>query len=139
MEEGAPDEPGLLPTFGLSLPIPLFNRNGGAVAAARAEADRTAAELAGARRDAELAVATASRGRDLARSRLAVDRQALESAERVARLSVTAYEEGAYPLASVLEAQRSARDAQRQVLEDVVALRTASAALALARATGVQP
>ena len=87
-ENGLPpgEEQGLLPTFGLSLPIPIFNRNRGAVHAAEAEAERTAAELEGARRAAALAVSRAAHEYDLAAARLGADRQALESAARVAEL-----------------------------------------------------
>ena len=139
-EEGDPsgDETGVLPTVGVSIPIPLFHGQGAAVAAARAEAERAAAELARARREARLAVAVAERERELARARLEADRTALESARRVARLSLTAYREGAYALATVLEAQRSAREAERQVLDDIASLRTADAGLLLAR-LGARP
>ncbi len=132
-------EPGILPTFGVSVPIPLFNRGGGEVDAAKAEAARADASLARARRDAALAISQARHEQSLAAARLEEDRAALVSARRVARLSLSAYREGAYPLASVLEAQRSAREAERQVLDDVAALSTANAALALARLGGVMP
>lgn len=132
-------EPGALPTLGLGIPLPLFNRDGGAVAEARAEAERAEASLAEARREATLALAVADRQRALAAVRLDTDRDALESAGRVASLALTAYREGAYTLASVLEAQRNAREAERRVLEDVAMLRTADAALTLARHAGVRP
>ena len=141
IEQGDPsgDATGLLPTVGVSIPLPLFHRNGGAVAAARADADRAAAELAQAKLDAALAVALAERARAVAQARLAADRSALAGASRVATLSLTAYREGAFPLAAVLDAQRSAWDAGRQVLEDIATLRTAEAAVALARFGGVRP
>ena len=40
-----PDQPGLLPTFGVGLGLPLFDRNRGAIAQAEAERVRAAAEL----------------------------------------------------------------------------------------------
>lgn len=141
VEQGNPagETSALLPTVGVSIPLPLFNRNGGGVAAARAAADRAAAELAQARLDASLAVAVAERERALARARLTADRTALVSAQRVALLSLSAYREGAFPLAAVLDAQRSAWATARQVVEDIAALRTADAAVALARFGGVRP
>ncbi|HEX4599779.1 MAG TPA: TolC family protein, partial [Gemmatimonadales bacterium] len=47
--------PGLLPTFGLALTLPLFNQNGGAVAEARAARDRAAAALDQVQREAQAA------------------------------------------------------------------------------------
>jgi len=140
-ETGVPagDEPALLPTVGISIPLPIFHRYGGEIAAARAETQRAAAELAEARREAALALARAARERELAGVRLQEDRAALASAQRVAQLSLAAYREGATPLATALEALRSAREAERQVLEDAASLRIADAALALARLGGVRP
>jgi cobalt-zinc-cadmium efflux system outer membrane protein len=135
-EKGDPSEPGILPTFGITLPIPIFSRGGAEVAAARAAAARATAELAAVRRETELAHATAAREAELARARIEIDRATLAAAEKVAALSLTAYREGAYPLATVLEAQRSARDALRQYLTDLVAGRSAEAALALALGAG---
>jgi cobalt-zinc-cadmium efflux system outer membrane protein len=135
-EQGDPSEPGLLPTLGISIPIPLFNHGGAEVAQARAAADRARAELALAERATALALATAARERDVATARLAVDREMVASAQRVATLSTTAYREGAYPLATVLEAQRNARDARRQYLEDLIASRVAEAAYRLATTAG---
>jgi cobalt-zinc-cadmium efflux system outer membrane protein len=135
-EQGDPDEPGLLPTFGVSIPIPLFGRGGAEVAQARADADRARAELAVVERETALALATASREREMAAARLAVDRAMVRDAERVAALSLTAYREGAYPLATVLEARRNARDAQRRYLQDLMTSRSAEAAYRLATTAG---
>ncbi|NJD11995.1 MAG: TolC family protein, partial [Gemmatimonadetes bacterium] len=141
VEKGDPagESSGLLPMIGVSLPLPIFHRNGGAVGAARAAADRAAAELAQARRDAALAVAVAERERAVTQARLAADRTALASAQRVATRSLAAYREGAFSLSAVLDAQRSAWEAARQVLEDIAAFRSAEAAVALARFVGVRP
>ena len=121
------------------MPLPIFSRGGAQVAQARAAAARAQAELATVRRETELALATATRERELARARLEIDRAMVAAAEKVATLSLTAYREGAYPLATVLEAQRSARDALRQYLDDLVAGQTAEAALALALSAGGPP
>jgi outer membrane protein TolC len=60
----------------------------------------------------------------------------VRDAQRVATLSLTAYREGAYPLATVLEAQRNARDAMRQYLQDLMTSRSAEAAYRLATTAG---
>src|SRR5689334_23484577 len=55
-ETGDPSgsEPGILPTFGLSLPLPLFNRNRGPIAQLEAERQRARAELRSEEHTSEL-------------------------------------------------------------------------------------
>jgi hypothetical protein len=48
-----------------------------------------------------------------------LDRELLQSANRVASMSVRGYREGAFPIANVLEAQKSARDVLRQYVDDL--------------------
>jgi cobalt-zinc-cadmium efflux system outer membrane protein len=124
-------EPGILPTFGVSIPLPLFSQGQGAVAVAQAERDRARVELAAAERESAALVARARRDLAAASQRVARDRQLVETANRVARLSVQAYVEGAYPLTTVLEAQRNARDTLADLIDDLVAANTAAAALRL--------
>jgi outer membrane protein TolC len=50
----------------------------------------------------------------------------LDASNRVASLSLLGYREGAYPLPNVLEAQRTARGAQTQYVDDVAAARNAA-------------
>jgi outer membrane protein TolC len=59
------------------------------------------------------------------------------TADRVARLSLRAYAEGAYPLTTVLEAQRNARDSLVELIDDLVAANTAAAALRLYAGTTI--
>jgi cobalt-zinc-cadmium efflux system outer membrane protein len=125
-----PSAPGLLPTVGVSIPIPLFDRGRGAVAVADAARARAAAELALARTEGAAQVARARRARDLARVRVARDRRLLQSAERVASLSLTGYREGALSLADVVQAQRDARDTLAQFVNDLAAARIAAALFA---------
>ncbi|HEY5086807.1 MAG TPA: TolC family protein, partial [Gemmatimonadaceae bacterium] len=73
-------EKGLLPTFGIALPIPLFNRNGGEIAAAHAEVTRAQADLAIARLDASAQLARAYRMQSVAEARIARDRTILDAA-----------------------------------------------------------
>jgi len=124
-------EPGILPTFGVSIPLPLFNQGQGAVAVAQADRDRARAELAAAERESAALIARARSDLAAASQRVARDRQLVATANRVARLSLQAYVEGAYPLTTVLEAQRNARDTLADLIDDLVAANTAAAALRL--------
>jgi cobalt-zinc-cadmium efflux system outer membrane protein len=125
-----------LKTYGVSIPLPIFNRGGADIAIARANSERARAELAGVERETSSALATAQRQREIATARLAVDRATVQDAQRVATLSLIAYREGAYPLATVLDAQRAARDALRQYLDDLITSRTVEAAFRLAQTAG---
>lgn len=132
----AGDETGILPTFGLAIALPLWNRGRADVAQARAVAARAEADLRIAQLETATALATARRERDVLRAKVERGRDIVAEAERVAELANTAYREGAYPLASVLEAQRSARDALRQFIEDLEASRIAEATFARAVVEG---
>ena len=119
------DPPGqLLPTVGVSIPLPLFNLNGGPIAQARAERDRARAELASARLLAKQRLLEALRERESLRARIARDQDLVARAERVAAKSLTAYREGAAALPAVLEARRTAREVLGQYITDLAALMT---------------
>jgi cobalt-zinc-cadmium efflux system outer membrane protein len=122
---------GILPTFGFSIPLPLWNRNRGAILTADAERERARAELAFARLVSASLVTRATREYDVAFDRLQRDQRLLTSANRVVSMSLQAYQEGAASLASVLEAQRTAREVLIQYIDDVAAAWNASAALRL--------
>ena len=124
-------EPGLLPTFGVSVPIPLFSQGQGAIAVAEAERDRARVELLAAQRESVALIAKARRDLATSTGRVARDRLLVETANRVARRSLQAYAEGAYPLTTVLEAQRNARDTLSELIDDLVAANAAAAALRL--------
>jgi cobalt-zinc-cadmium efflux system outer membrane protein len=128
-------EPGLLPTFGVSVPLPLFSQGQGAVAVAEAERDRARVQLAAAQRESAALVAKARRDLAASSRRAARDRELVETANRVARRSLQAYAEGAYPLTTVLEAQRNARDTLSELIDDLVAANAAAATLRLYTAT----
>jgi cobalt-zinc-cadmium efflux system outer membrane protein len=132
-------EPGLLPTVGVAVPVPLWDRNRGPVAVANASLARARAELDAARRQAAAALAAAERDREAARVRAERGRELLAHAGRVVAMSTRGYREGAFPLTTVLEAQRSARDAFRQYVQALADLRTAESAAALAAAVGGAP
>jgi outer membrane protein TolC len=120
----------------VTIALPLFGAADAEVARARAAEGRAEAELAAARREGAVTLVLAERTRDLAARRLEADREAVRHATRVAQLSATAYREGAYPIATVLEAQRNARDALRRYIDDLIASRTAAAAYRLAVIAG---
>jgi cobalt-zinc-cadmium efflux system outer membrane protein len=113
------DEKGLLPTFGITLPIPFLNRNKGGIMAATAGLTRARAELSITRAQYAASLSHWRRRRATAYGRANRDRTLLESANRVASMSVRAYREGATPIANVMEAERSARDVLRQYVDDL--------------------
>ncbi|HEX8851760.1 MAG TPA: TolC family protein [Gemmatimonadaceae bacterium] len=130
-ETGDPSgaEPGILPVIGVILPLPIFDRNRGALATARAEQSRAAAELALAELESRIQIAQARRERDVALARVTRGRAVVESANRVAAMSLTAYREGASTLPNVLEAQRSAREIVAQYVDDLARAWIATATL----------
>lgn len=130
-ETGDPtgSEPGLLPTVGITIPLPFFNRNRGPIAEAEAARVRAAADLALTRVQAQVQVTRAQAAQLGAMARVTRDRLLVTSANRAATMSLTAYREGAAPLASVLEAQRAARDILGQYIDDVAAASIAAATL----------
>jgi cobalt-zinc-cadmium efflux system outer membrane protein len=121
--------PGLLPNFGISLPLPLFSRGRGPILQAEAELQRARAGLALARAEGAARIARARRQRDIALAKVGRDRILLTSANRVASMSLTAYREGQSSLPNVLEAQRNARDILGQYIDDLAAAWIASASL----------
>lgn len=122
-------ETGILPIIGLALPLPLFNRNRGAVATAVAERQRAIADLALARLESHTRIAQARREQAGAIARIARGRVVVESANRVAAMSIVAYREGASTLPNVLEAQRNAREIVARHIEDLARAWIASAML----------
>lgn len=131
IETGDPsgDASGILPTFGIALPIPFLDRNRGAIAQASAEQARARAELTLAEVESRTAIARVRRERAIAYAKVERDRQLVVSADQVASMALTAYREGASPLPSVLEAQRSAREVLAQYVDDLAAAWIAAAEL----------
>lgn len=131
IETGDPrgDEPGILPVFGLGIPLPLFNRNQGPIAQARAAQARAEAELAQARLESRTAIAHARRELAVASAKVQRDSILVSAADRVASMSLTAYREGASTLPNVLEARRSAREVFAAYVDDLAAAWIAAATL----------
>jgi cobalt-zinc-cadmium efflux system outer membrane protein len=126
-----PSQTGLLPTFGLSIPLPLLNRNRGPIAQAVAERERARAELALALFQTQATIGRAVRQRNVALEKLQRDRLLVESANRIVAMSLVAYREGAQALTTVLEAQRNARDILSQYVSDLADVWIATATLRL--------
>ncbi|MDQ6689242.1 MAG: TolC family protein, partial [Gemmatimonadota bacterium] len=131
VEWGDPGQPGFLPTFGLSIPLPLLNRNRGPIAQAEAERQRARAELALTLFQTQAIIGRAARQRSVALEKLKRDALLVESANRIVAMSLVAYREGAQPLATVLEAQRNARDILSQYVSDLADVWIATATLRL--------
>jgi outer membrane protein TolC len=126
----------LLPTFGVTLAVPLWNRGGGNVDEARGMAAHAEAELQLVDRETHTALAIAQRERDVTRLKVERGREVVRDAQRVAELATSAYRDGAYSLPSVLEAQRNARDSLRQFILDLQASRVAEFAFERAQIIG---
>jgi cobalt-zinc-cadmium efflux system outer membrane protein len=105
---------------GLSLPLPLLNRNGGRIDRAKGERDAAAFELAREERAANAVLAAATE----ASRRLSAEAMTLSAktstggsaylarAEEVRRVALGAYREGAVPLITVVDAARAWGDAR---------------------------
>jgi cobalt-zinc-cadmium efflux system outer membrane protein len=119
IETGDPSEPGILPTVGLSIPLPLLNRNRGPIAQAEAEQARARAALALVQVQSRTEIARARRELAIATMKVERDRLLVTAANRVASMSLTAYREGASTLPNVLEAQRNAREVLAQYIDDL--------------------
>ena len=128
-EAGDPTEPGILPTFGVGLSLPLFDRNRGAIAQAEAERHRATAELTLAQVEAKSQIAHAMRKRDIALTRVERGRLIVASADRVSEMALTAYREGAATLANILEARRTARAVLAEYIDDLASAWVATAEL----------
>jgi len=129
----------VLPVLGFSFPLPLFNWSGGEVMRAMADRDRALAQLDLTRRETTAAVARARRDLIAARARLGRAQGLVESANRVAVMSLRAYGEGAVPLATVLEAQRNAREILARYIDDLAAADAAARAVRLLTADPDEP
>ena len=134
------DEPGVLPVVGFSIPFPLFNRNSAQIAVAQAEQYRAQVERDVAILETRASIARTARERATALANVARDQTLVASANRVAALSLTAYREGAAPLATAIEAQRNAREILSQYIDDLAAAWIATAALRVRTlTTGTSP
>jgi outer membrane protein, heavy metal efflux system len=103
--------------FGISIPLPIIDRNEGGIARARADARAAEAELALQRNRALAEVEAAYRAWENARDRAAAFDQGLRrQAEEAQSIARAAYQEGAIELLPYLEAQRTRAEVQQQYL-----------------------
>ena len=117
---------------GFSLPLPLFDRNRGAVKSAQAEADAARARLLMAQADA-VADRRSAEGEARAAERSAAAAREGEAAAREAyRLSRLGYEAGKLPLIELLATRRDLGAARHRHIEARLARAKAQAALAQA-------
>jgi cobalt-zinc-cadmium efflux system outer membrane protein len=115
---------------GLSLAVPLFDRNQGQIAASLALADQARTRRDALRRSVE-ARAFATHARALAqRAQVAAYRETLvPTATTIESLAEEGYRLGRSPVLAILEAQRALRDAKSEYLSSLLSLQSALADL----------
>jgi cobalt-zinc-cadmium efflux system outer membrane protein len=136
------DEDATAAVFGISAPLPLFDRNRGAVAAATANAQAARARLAmaEAEQDGDRRAATAQVA--AAAHTLGAARQAQDAASEAYRLARIGYDAGRLPLSELLAARRDLIAARGRAVDTKLARVKALADLARAQgriAFGDQP
>jgi cobalt-zinc-cadmium efflux system outer membrane protein len=97
---------------GLSIPFPLFDRNGGEIQRAQAEQRAVAFEYDQVRRRVGSEVRAAFGATVALESALAKTRNLVARAEESRRIAEAAYREGAIPLSQVIDAARALADAR---------------------------
>jgi cobalt-zinc-cadmium efflux system outer membrane protein len=115
---------------GISAPLPLFDRNRGAVSAASARRDAAEARLRAAELDAEAGWRSAVNRSAAAQASLKAAEAGETAAEDAYRLSRLGYEAGRAPLLEVLNARRALTEAQARTLDARAQRVRAEAALA---------
>jgi cobalt-zinc-cadmium efflux system outer membrane protein len=115
---------------GVSVPLPLFDKNRGNIAASVAQLDAAEARLNAARIDAENGYRSAAAQARAAETRAAASTQAETSADEAYRLARVGYDAGRTPLIELLTTRRNLTVAQAATLEARLARITAEAALA---------
>lgn len=120
---------------GISLPIPIANRNGGAIAAARANLMSAEARLSQARLDTIRALRGAEADLIAAGARVqALQTSGLEQAREALRLARIGYAAGKFSLLELLDAQTALNQAEASLVDARLAHAQAAAALIRAQA-----
>lgn len=122
---------------GLSLPLPIFDQNGGNISAAGSAVAVADARLTAARVDAETGWRAALLQARAAASRLTAANSATSAAEEAYGLTRTGFDAGKVSLLDLLAARRALTDAKLRLLDAQVAGIAAHAALA--RLAGITP
>jgi cobalt-zinc-cadmium efflux system outer membrane protein len=116
-EHEPPDRPNTI-GFGVALPLPLWNRNAGAIEAAKAARDQAALEVARLEAEVRADLATLSAARDEAAGRWRRYRDELRPRSDEIRRSVSlAYQKGGASLIDLLEAQRNDNDVRLATMQ----------------------
>jgi len=131
-ERDLPDNPNTL-GFGVSITLPIFDRNQGAIAAAQAASQQAASEAARVRAqaNAEVAAARAALAAALDRHRSYVE-ELLPRAEAASRTVAFSYEKGLASLLELLEAERSLNEVRLAAVDSQADAVGAAADLAAA-------
>lgn len=115
---------------GISMPLPIFDRNQGNVAAARANVRAADASLAGAKASARVRASNAIVNVEAAAARVdALERAAVPEAAEALRLTELSYREGRASLLELLDVQNAYRTAQITLIEARLAQALATAEL----------
>ncbi len=122
---------------GFSVPLPLFDRSRGDIAAARADLSGAEARLEGARLEAQAESRTASAQFDASATRLAAANQGAVAAREAYRLARIGYEAGRTPLFELLGTRRALTEAELRLLD--ARLDRVRAQASLARLAGRLP
>jgi cobalt-zinc-cadmium efflux system outer membrane protein len=122
--------------FGISVPLPIMDRNEAGIARAQAEARAAEADLALQRNRVLAEVEGAYRAWENARDRVAAfDQGLLRQAEESESIARAAYQEGAIDLLPYLEAQRTRAEIRHQYLRALFDARTSISQLEYAVGT----
>lgn len=105
------------PTVTVGAKIPLFSNNGAAIAEARARERVREAELALARREVDAAIAAAAARAAAAVEAVREAREAADDAARLGTIAEAAYQGGESGIVELVDAYRTARDAQLEIVE----------------------
>lgn len=126
--------------FGVTLPLPMFNRNNGPIA--RADAERREAEnrAAAVRTEVNLDVQQAINAANVNRERVAyIERESLKNAQETRDIMLASYRAGAITLIDFLDAQRAYRDTVRSYNRAVFEYRVSQFQLETAVGAPIRP
>lgn len=122
---------------GVSVPLPVFDRNRGNIAAAQAELRGADARSTAIRLEAEAGSSAAMALNEAADTRVVAANRTLETAEENYRLARIAYEAGKSPLIELLAARRGLGDARGVILDALSSRFEARASLARLQGTTI--
>ena len=105
------------PTVSLGARIPIFNNGGAAIAEARARQRVRQSELALSRREVDASIVAASARATAAITAAGTAREAAGDAARLGTIAEAAYQGGESGVVELVDAYRTARDAQLEIVE----------------------